>query len=109
MKSSTLGEIPQKFPIFDMHQTSKTQKKAAFRGILPQKTVILVTLSGICRFRYAEPRQSVVAIAPRANPSGSRKGQTKKDRTPFGCPIFFGDLIGTRTRVCAVRGRRPNR
>ena len=30
-----------------MLQTSKTQKKAAFRGILPQKTAILVTISGL--------------------------------------------------------------
>ena len=26
-----------------------------------------------------------------------------------GLYTFYGDLIGTRTRVCAVRGRRPNR
>ena len=37
--------------------------------------------------------------------------KAQKNKPELGCSDLFkvGDSIGTRTRVCAVRGRRPNR
>ena len=47
--------------------------------------------------------------APRAR-AGRRLGnEIKKERQPTGCLSFFGDPIGTRTRVTAVKGRCLNR
>ena len=75
--------------------------------------LLLVTRTGACRFRYAEPRQRKTLAYRRLYFSEPvvffvlpDKVTTKK-ATRLG--DIRGDLIGTRTRVCAVRGRRPNR
>ena len=53
----------------------------------------IVTLSGICRF----PQVGASAgrrLTARANPSGSRKCQAKKNRTPNGALFFLVTLPG---------------
>jgi hypothetical protein len=42
--------------------------------------ILLVTLSGICRFRHAEPRQGVASTACSREPMGSPDGSTQQKR-----------------------------
>ena len=87
---------PSSFPI------SSPQKKPPYW--------VAFVVSGICRFHFAEPRQGSGHFVPSREPVVSfvfpDKVTTKKATLLGG---ICGDLIGTRTRVCAVRGRRPNR
>ena len=66
---------------------------------------------GYLRHPKGAPRRAAQAQLARANPKvaflASPDKVTTKKATRLGG--IRGDLIGTRTRVCAVRGRRPNR
>ena len=70
---------------------------------------IVVTLSGAFATLKEKPSQKIARIFPNPKIGVLRLSRLSSHEKSHPIGWHRGDLIGTRTRVCAVRGRRPNR